>query len=412
MSRARNDRNIIKVGNIKRDEREWDRLEDRLQTDPNLGGGGQTELLVPGTYVPKVGLPPGIPYLYVIGNLMEGYPIDTNLLTPLAGTNDSTFKLNRDAGNYFGLGVDAIIGVSTASTRDPVVYRLPNQPVAIDGSTVDQEYVTAAGTIAGRNNSGSTMMRVRVGGTWVTVITPADGRTSGFGAHGVGPSADGAYFILHRLGVQTQPSLIERVDALGQVTGSQLLSATMTTRSEGGQTCVIENGWMLVYCYPSGTGTSRRIFYRPAVFDDTEWQTLPLASGNISSRKLMSVGSTGVAWVANTSGTLYRYDLNTGSGQAFPGMFFDPEGLGRTVTLDTVAYVADNICAMGGRLIDGATSIPFLTLVAIDGFGNVTLNQELFPDIPGRIVSAVMLNDGTLVFHLHSSNVSLLYGVS
>ncbi len=439
MSKANHDRNIIKIGTTKKDDKEWDRLEDRLQTDPNLGGGGPAELIVPGTYVPKVGLPPGIPYIYVIGNLMEGYPIDLNLT---GGPLTPEVELSLDFGDELGLGLHAILGKTFGD--DVAAYRIPAAPAIIPGhySGTDggnlRSILSADGTlfempyseaVTGYSDFQKSRYIIIKGDDdvwypreiyeYLGIFPIFAGQAADVDApiimssytsttpDGVGGSYDQHTIVAmnkYAVAIDTQYETVRR--ALGDSAANAGIS---------------ENGWMLIAAvadaeYP-GSPASGTFWARPAVVtagNDIEriGKVLVYPSSQIMSERNMSVGPTGIAWVSyqlDASGndqTVVRLDLINKTLQRYLGTLYDSTATYPIEIRDTI-YIDDNTCAVSGHYTDTVlgTQIPTVSYIALDYLGNVSVNILEFPDYAGADSSIFnMVKTPTeLVYHLYSS---------
>lgn len=439
MSKARNDRNFIKIGTTKKDDKEWDRLEDRLQTDPNLGGGGPPELLVPGTYVPVVGLPPGVPYLYVIGNLITNYPIDLTATSPLS----PNIKITTDRTNFFGLGIETVLGVSSLGTAvvavkppaSPVISATPGPPAGT-GFQADDGLLSADGTIfrmfAGINPGDPTLLRYKLlvrqpDSSWYLLDLSADP------VIGYGDASDVAGNFIVKQSTTTPGAIdISNVDSTGTETTYQTdLDTGITPRR-----AIVENGFIIVHdklgipfyasagniaARPSSVTAVLPFINVGSVFSTTAVQ--PLEAKNIS------IGPTGVAWISHQSESYFtpitnavvRADLINGTIERFPDVLYDNTLTYEIQILDTL-YIADNICAVSGYYtIPAVGDVPIIAYIVIDAFNNVSVNLLEFPDYlgTGSAVYSMVKVGTTLVFHLYSSAldvtsspVSILFAVN
>lgn len=433
MTKANHDRNIVKVGTTKKDEKEWDRLEDRLQTDPNLGGGGPAELLVPGTYIPRVGLPPGIPYVYVIGGLIEGYPVDISTIGPLYPYVD--FSL--DSENYFGLGIDAFIGKSVAG--EIRAYRIPAYPASISGNTpLLRKVISADGTLfelpyTYADVSSYLVDTIRVRETdlsWTEYSLYAE---LGIQATTTGEGSDVSGVVVATVPYSNTTGLMNTtydyyiisVDKTLSVTNTQTGSYTLPNGRGFADTGIIENGWIILaqggvsYDFREGT-----VWARPSV---TTAAAPTVKLGNIFESPTpqsirpanLSVGTTGILWASykadgygNTGGVV-RFDAITGQIQRYTNVLFDNTGTYPIEILKTL-YINDNTCAVSGYYyVPGVTYVPIISFVALDNEGALTVNILEFPDYSGstsRIPNMVKLPDNTLVFQLFSENLDATGG--
>jgi hypothetical protein len=429
MTKANHDRNFIKLGTTKKDDREWDRLEDRLQTDPNLGGGGPPQLIVPGTYVPQVGLPPGIPYVYVIGNLLEGYPIDLTL----TGDLRPDFELSLDLGNYFGLGADAIIGKSPIN--EVVVYKIPNSPIIIPGVGLPlQKIVSSSGMLfEAPGRDGDTLRSRQPDFTWDEYDITTD-----FGypqiAAGEGSDVSGCLLLIgNTSSTQIPPAPLPAtsflltydliaVDDTGNVTHTEEVSV-LRPASEINPNCgVIENGWLLIVSsgvgFALGQGT---MWARPSVVTESApmvniGKVFTSSTAQLLSNRNMSIGPTGIAWVSylpdgsGNIGGVVRADLITGQIQRYQGILYDST-LSYEVTIEDTVYISDTVCAVSGYYqIPAVTQVPVVVFLSLAPDGGFTVTQLEFPDYSGTfstVANMVKLPGNMLVFHLHSGSLDL-----
>lgn len=433
MSKANNDRNIIRVGSTKRDDKQWDRLEDRLQTDPNLGGGA-AELLVPGTYVPKVGLPPGVPYLYVIGNLLENYPIDLFL----TGNLDPNFDLTLDKGNYFGLGDDAILGKSQSG--EVTAYSVPAYPAIISPITPQlKSVVSAAGTLFELPYSYEEKktfayfydtVRIREADlTWSEyTVSSATGYIPMF--YGEGSDVSGVVICSQATAATpvTGGTIFDyafiSVDETLTVTNTQTFSIFAATNVNTPTSGIVDNGWMLMVSnHPGGpvAASGGEVWARPSIVTASAPATFigrvfPNNTFQVLTPKNLSVGPTGVAWISyqddayGNTNAVVRMDLVTGQVQRYQGVLYDNTLTYPVVITDTV-YINDNMCAVSGYYsIPTVADVPIIIFVALDNDGAMSVNMLEFPDYAGSfsaVYRMVKMPNNTLVFHLYSSALAL-----
>jgi hypothetical protein len=450
MSKANHDRNFIKLGTTKRDDKEWDRLEDRLQTDPNLGGGA--ELLVPGTYVPKVGLPPGVPYLYVIGNLLEGYPIDL----ALTGDLSPDFQLSLDQGDFFDLGVTAVLG--KAPTGEVTAYKIPAQPVIISGFSPSLRVLLSADSTLfelpfGFEEASEFLLAITYSSTLLIRQPSASWSVVDLFAllgvyplfAGEGSDFDGCLVFTPSSGFDPVPEgtmhyhTMEAIDSTGLVVDTMPVDVVVYPDDSLPNTGMIENGWLLIgagglasdplapaqsgtfWCRSSDVYAGDDVVRIGKVFQYSSTQ--PLSSRH------MSIGESGIAWVAHQADVygngqnIVRLNLNNGTLQRYVEVLYDSTLTYPVVILDT-AHIENNICAVAGYYTDTVlgVEVPIIVFLAIAPDGGFSVNMLEFPDYAGTgssIRNMVQQPNGTLVFHLYSAALattglpaSILFGIT
>lgn len=424
---------------------------ERVVTDLTTNGpllpdiptsSGSTQLLVPGTYVPRVGLPPGVPYMYVIGNLLEGYPVD---LAAVGAPLNPNVALTVDRGNYFGFGIDAIIG--KGFTGEVAAYAIPAVPSVIAGvSPSFTSVVSADGTLFEISQPSSTFsndaIRIReVDLSWSEYSI--SGNTS-LGHIAVGEASDVAGVLIFSqayytsapdtLGIVYSDHSLVALDKSMTVTSSQDMTLTSYPGDGGANVGVIENGWVLLinsgvgYAYGSGTAWAR-----PSVVTTSEpaarvGRIFLNSTPQVLSSKNMSIGPTGVAWVSfqadtfSNPNTVVRLDLVTGQIQRFQDVLYD-NTLTYPVVISDTLYISDSVCAVAGHYeVPSAGAVPIIVFVAVDANGAMSVNMLEFPEYIGtfsQVASMVKLTDGTLAFHLYSGALAstgqpanVLYGIT
>lgn len=124
MSKANHDRNFIKIGTTKKDEKEWDRLEDRLQTDSTVIG---PSIVSPGLVAGAV-LRLGVVTTYSSTTLLGQATVGASTVN---FKNATGFNLSVNdvvvLTSLEGVVGDAAVGIySRAAEYDPIVFTNPS----------------------------------------------------------------------------------------------------------------------------------------------------------------------------------------------------------------------------------------------------------------------------------------------
>ena len=416
------------------------------QYQPVTGGVGQA-----------IGIPPGVPFAYVPPNLVN-YPIDSLALFELnaddyaitggsgsrVGFQQRECVFSQDTSDVFGQGTDALL--TYVESTDSLVAFSPSSgtvsSVSVNSTTNSSllnGFFTTNGSLVANvshsgTNSGNIPTYVYDGTTMTSITLTAPTSPSAHRCVATGPDETNTY--ITALWAVNGTNAAQLVIRTYDLTGTQVASRTETvpTNTNLQAACGIIDEGYIMFSVPRTTNNGV-VYMREASTATQAWTAfntqvqIPQPS--------MSVGSTGVAWIAlnynNDNALGSRIDLlkltfstgvTTTYADALTGLI-DPFIVANTTVRGSstgIAYIDDDNVAVTGRLITGASSpfdhTPIYCQATTATGGTISITQTSFPDFtsslalgsgstsnyPTACFSPICLADTSAAFIIHQAS--------
>lgn len=364
-----------------------------------IGGGVAA---VPGSYGVVVGLPPGLPYVYVPANLVS-FPINFAVNPPLQASMSrsqgatggdhnviySRGKLSVDTQNVIGTTNETVLGVyndeiHAYDTIAGVVTSVGLPATGMAGVvTVGTELVT---TLQPAINSATSVTLYVYDGAAVSSVTfnkPSGSGTSVY--KGAGASGDGTELVMCWWDSTNSRLYVTRYNTAGvQQSSKYELGSNLGVAGFSAGNARIENGYVL---YSTDNLTV-------ATEDDTSNATWKTFNVNGVGEPNMCIGSTGIGWLVSaalpdpTSDVdVYRLNYANGSYQTFTQALtdyvcpFDPVATNLSAT-HGITYISDTkfgVCSAYYDSVAGTVEPIYITVTYTAGTpGSLTLSQLRF----------------------------------
>jgi hypothetical protein len=389
------DQNTAVVGPVRIDFDE--QVRQVLDQTPTPTGGG-----VSGSAGFVVGIPPGIPYVYVPANLVS-FPIDFSAVPPLKAEMSRTTsiggdhivdyeegKLNVDSQNVIGTGGQAVLGVYGTTLRAYDTSTGLATSVSLPTTYSDLSYASCVNNkivvhrTGASSVSASISLHVYDGSTVSTVSFPSPSGTLQY--CGSGSSGDGLEVVI----AWRNPSntlYVARYDTAGVLQSQKSITFTalgLTSAIMGGGAARVENGYVLF------SGTTHIV----ATEDDTASGTwIPFVVDGPGEPN-MCMGPNGIGWAVTATTTdptadidVHILDFSTGSVntfvQALTGWVspFDPVAANISST-HGICYLSDTkmgVCSGYYNSVAGTIQPIYITVTYTAGTpGTLTLSQLYF----------------------------------